>query len=187
MERLIRNIASYHPANEQETLDQKQMLAFLARNPDALERNNQTAHFSASGWIVNPSRSKVLLCYHKIYDSWSWTGGHADGNGDLESVAIREALEETGVEAKPVHPGEIFSLETLYVMGHIKRGVYVPCHLHMNLTYLLEADDHLPLKIKEDENSGLRWFSIDDALRASSEPWMVKWVYEKLVDKMIEK
>lgn len=184
MERLIERIAAYQPSNEQEAVDQQQMLAFLRNNPDALDRTNLAAHFSASGWIVNRARDRVLLCYHKIYDSWSWTGGHADGESDLESVAIREALEETGVEAKPVAPGEIFSLETLYVMGHVKRGQYVPCHLHMNLTYLLEADETIPLKIKADENSGLRWFSVEDALKASTEPWMVNWIYRKLAEKM---
>lgn len=184
MERLIERIAAYQPGNEQEAVDQQQMLAFLRNNPDALDRTNLAGHFSASGWIVNHARDRVLLCYHKIYDSWSWTGGHADGESDLESVAIREALEETGVVAKPVAPGEIFSLETLYVMGHVKRGQYVPCHLHMNLTYLLEADETIPLKIKADENSGLRWFSVEDALKASTEPWMVNWIYRKLAEKM---
>ena len=184
MERLIEQIAAYQPSNEQEALDKQQMLAFLRNNPDALDRTNLTAHFSASGWIVNKARDRVLLCYHKIYDSWSWTGGHADGESDLEKVAVCEALEETGVPAKPVHPGEIFSLETLYVMGHVKRGQYVPCHLHMNLTYLLEADETIPLMIKADENSGLRWFSVENALKASTEPWMVNWIYRKLTEKM---
>ncbi len=183
MQTLIAAIEAYTPRCEQEEQDRIQMLAFLRRNPDALSRQNLTAHFSASGWIVNPSREQVLLCYHKIYNSWSWTGGHADGETDLEAVAVREALEETGVHAKPVHPGEIFSLETLYVMGHEKRGVYVPCHVHMNLTYLLEADDQESLLINEDENSGVRWFPVEEALKASTEPWMVDRIYRKLAER----
>lgn len=183
MQTLIAAIEAYIPKCEQEEQDRRQMLDFLQRNPDALSRDNLTAHFSASGWIVNPSRDQVLLCYHKIYDSWSWTGGHADGETDLEAVAIREALEETGVHAKSVHPGEIFSLETLYVMGHEKRGVYVPCHVHMNLTYLLEADDQEKLLVNEAENSGVRWFSVKEALEASTEPWMVNRIYRKLAQR----
>ena len=184
MEHLLEQISAYQSKNEQEAMDQKQMLAFLKRNPDALERTNLTAHFSASGWIVNKSRDRVLLCYHKIYDSWSWTGGHADGESELEKVAIREAMEETGDEAKPVDPGNIFSLETLYVMGHEKRGVYVPCHLHMNLTYLLEADERETLIVNQEENAGVRWFTTDEALTRPTEPWMVERIYRKLIQRV---
>ncbi len=181
MQKLREQIEAYVPKCEQEAADRQLILAFMDRNPDCLSRTNPAAHFSASGWIVNQQRSKVLLCYHKVYDSWSWTGGHADGEADLEAVAIREANEETGVHAVSVHPGEIFSLECLYVMGHEKRGAYVPCHLHLNLTYLLEADDKEALTVNQAENSGVRWFTNEEALAAPTEPWMVERVYRKLV------
>ena len=79
---------------------------------------------------------------------------------------------------------DIFSLESLNVDGHEKRGVYVPSHLHLNVTYLLEADDHDPLTVCEAENSGVKWFGLDEALRASSEPWFVDRIYRKLNDKL---
>ena len=75
---------------------------------------------------------------------------------------------------------EIYSLEILTVDGHEKRGQYVPSHLHLNLTYLLEADDADSLQICEAENSGVRWFSLDEALTAPSEPWMIERIYRKL-------
>ena len=68
----------------------------------------------------------------------------------------------------------------LTVDGHEKRGEYVPSHLHMNVTYLLEADDHDALTVCEAENSGVAWFTLDDALRASTEPWFVERIYKKL-------
>ncbi len=184
MQNLKERILAYTPTNEQEAVDQQLILAFMDRNPDCLDRTNLAAHFSASGWIVNKARDKVLLCYHKVYDSWSWTGGHADGDSDLEAVALREANEETGVHAVSVFPGEIFSLETLYVMGHEKRGAYVPCHLHLNLTYLLEADETETLVVNQQENAGVRWFSIEDALRKPTEPWMVDRIYAKLIQRV---
>ena len=184
MQMLRDQIAAYQPANEQEAADQQLMLSFMDRNPYCLNRSNLAAHFSASGWIVNKARDKVLLCYHKVYDSWSWTGGHADGESDLEAVAIREANEETGVHAVSVFPGQIFSLETLYVMGHEKRGAYVPCHLHLNLTYLLEADDAEALVVNQEENAGVRWFTTEEALTRPTEPWMVERVYRKLIQRV---
>lgn len=59
----------------------------------------------------------------------------------------------------------------LTVDGHVKRGEYVSSHLHANVTYLLEADEADTLHIKPDENSGVRWFALDEALKACSEPW----------------
>ena len=178
------DIERYQPYNEQEALDQDVMLTFLAENDDAFLRENRIAHMTASAWVVNRERTKVLMVYHRIYDSWSWTGGHADGEEDLLAVALREVREETGVRhVRPVSE-EIYSLEILTVDGHEKRGEYVPSHLHMNVTYLLEADEEDALRVCEAENSGVRWFTLDDALKASTEPWFVERIYKKLNEKL---
>ena len=102
MRRSIRDeIAAFKPYNEQEEKDKVLILDFLDRNPDAFLRSNRLAHMTASAWIVNPARSKVLMVYHRLYDSWSWTGGHADGETDLLAVALREVREETGLRLDP--------------------------------------------------------------------------------------
>ena len=144
-------------------------------------RKNEMAHLTASCWIVNPARTKALLAYHNIYDSWAWLGGHADGMEDLLAVACKEANEESGVTAVPVSP-EIFSVEILGVAGHVKRGKYVSAHLHLNVTYLLQADESQALHEKPDENSGVRWFALPDVLPNIREPEM-RVVYQKLMDK----
>ena len=178
------DIARYEPFNEQEMRDKDVILRFLEENDDAFLRENLIAHMTASAWVVNPKRDKVLMVYHRIYDSWSWTGGHADGEEDLLAVALREVTEETGVtHVRPVSE-DIFSLETVTVEGHEKRGEYVPSHLHLNLTYLLEADDTEALRVCEDENKGVAWFGLDEALEASTEPWFVKRIYGKLNEKL---
>ena len=177
-------IVRYRPFNEQEKRDKALILAFLDQNEDAFSRENRLAHMTASAWLVNPGRDKVLMVYHRLYDSWSWTGGHADGETDLLAVALREAREETGVEH--VHPvsREIYSLEVLTVDGHEKRGEYVSSHLHMNVTYLLEAEETDELHICEAETSGVRWFTLEEALAASTEPWFVQRIYRKLNEKL---
>ncbi len=181
MKRVTDAINAYIPRCEQEARDKAAMLAFLARNENALLRENETAHLTASAWAVNRARSHVLMVYHNIYRSWSWTGGHADGDGDLLAVALRELREETGIKSALPVSSEVFSLEILTVDGHEKRGVYVPSHLHLNLTYLLEADDREPLSVKPDENRGVRWIPSSEVLSAVTEPWMNARIYEKLL------
>ena len=181
--KLLDAIKAYQPINEQETTDQQVMLDFISKNPDCLLRDNLIAHFTASIWTVNKARTKVLMVYHNIYDSWSWIGGHADGEEDLKSVALRELQEETGVKHARLVSEDIFSLEVLTVDGHMKRGKYVPSHLHLNVTYLAEADETEELFIKADENKGVRWFENDEALKASTEPWFVENIYKKLIEK----
>lgn len=180
-------LAAYHPCCEQEAADRMVMLQALTTLPMPLSRESLQAHFSASAWVVNPARDRVLMVYHNLYDSWAWTGGHADGDADLISVAMREACEETGLaQVRPLQQG-IFSLETLTVDAHEKRGQFVPSHLHLNVTYLLEADDTLPLHRKVDENKAVRWFTLAESEQVPSEKWMVERVYRKLNRKLMEK
>lgn len=181
---LREQILAYQPCNEQEQKDKQLILDFLQANSDAFLRTNRIGHMTASAWVTNRERSKVLMVYHNIYDSWSWCGGHADGETDLLQVALKECREETGLKhVRPVSE-EIFSLECLTVDGHEKRGAYVSSHLHLNVTYLLEADDTDVLSVCEGENSGVRWFSPEGALAASTEPWFVQRIYRKLNERM---
>ena len=181
---LLLSLKNFQPWNEQETVDRGEIIRYIECIPDIFTRENRNTHMTASSWIVNQDRSRVLMVYHNIYDSWSWTGGHADGETDLLSVALREAKEETGIQH--VHPvtDDIYSLEILTVDGHVKKGKYVSSHLHLNITYLLEADDSDKLIIKADENKAVAWYGLDAAVGASSEPWFRKWIYPKLNQKL---
>lgn len=179
MEQLRKALTAYTPANEQETRDREVMLEALDTQPTPFTRDNPIAHFTASAWIVNPDHTRVLMAWHNIYKTWAWTGGHADGECDLLSVALREAREETGIEdIRPVTP-EIYSLEILPVNAHVKRGRFVSAHLHLNVTYLLAADDAQPLRPKPDENSAVAWLPLDEAAENKEEPFMAV-IYRKL-------
>ena len=72
----------------------------------------------------------------------------------------------------------------LTVDGHMKCGKYVSSHLHLNVTYLLTADDTNVLTVKPDENSGVKWFTPEGAVEASSEKWFREHIYKKLNKKM---
>ena len=186
LEKLIEDIKIFEPSNEQEKKDKELIISWILENDDAFLRSNKAAHITASAWVLNPPGDRVLMAYHNIYDSWSWLGGHADGEYDLLKVAIREVMEESGIRNVRPLSEKIFSMEALTVDGHVKKGEYVSSHLHLNITYLLEADDKETTVVKADENSAVAWFTPDEALKKSTEPWFVENIYKKLIAKSLK-
>lgn len=184
---LIDALEKYKPFNEQEEKDLRLIKKALRDEPEIFHRHHLAMHMTASSWLVNEDYTKVLMIHHNIYNSWSWLGGHADGDEDLLQVALKEAKEESGlIDVHPVSK-DIFSVEVLTVDGHEKNNQYVPSHLHLNITYLLQANEAHELFINEKENSDVAWFSLEEAIQASTEPWFQKRIYSKLNDKLKEK
>ena len=176
----METVACYSPQSLEEEGDRIQMLRLAELFPDGmLTRDNGVAHFASSGLILNSAMTHALLVRHNIYRTWSYTGGHADGDPDPLAVALREAREETGVPVRPLME-QPASLDILPVRGHWRRGVYVPPHFHLDLGYLLMADDQLPVRSKRDENSAVRWVPLSELEEVCAEPPMLK-VYRKLL------
>ena len=98
LKELMDQIAGYLPWSEEELREKQQILQFMEKNPDCLFRSNEIAHMTASAWIVNPRRTKVVMAYHNIYHSWAWLGGHADGEADLLKVAKKRGGGRSGPE-----------------------------------------------------------------------------------------
>ena len=181
---LLSALYSYRPWNPQEARDTTELLRRLEAGEDLFHRENTAAHLTASAWVVSPDRRQVLMAYHNLYDSWAWLGGHADGDHDLLAVALREVREESGLtKIRAVSP-DIYSLEILTVDGHEKHGKYVSSHLHLNVTFLVEADPAEAVRCKPDENSRVGWFTPEGAVEASSEPWFRQRVYRRLNEKL---
>lgn len=178
----IEEIERYVPVDEQEKKDKEIILKCIKENDDILTRDNEVAHITSSGFIVNKNRDKVLMIHHNIYNSWGWTGGHADGDCDLLHVAVKEAKEETGIKNVVPITNNICCIDILPVIAHIKRGKYVASHLHLSIAYILEADESEKLFVKEDENSGVKWINISDIESCTDEKHMLN-VYNKLVNK----
>lgn len=158
---LVREIENFKPFNEQEEKDKSEILRYISQADNVLVRDNKNAHITVSAWLLDETHKYVLMAYHNIYKSWAWLGGHADGNGDLKEVVLKEVEEESGLGNVRFIKDDIFSLEILTVSGHEKKGEYVSSHLHLNITYLLGADKAENIRIKEDENSKIGWIDLN--------------------------
>ena len=124
------------------------------------------------------------MVHHNIYNTWSWTGGHADGEADLLKVAIKEAKEETSIENIGVLDENIIAIDILPVVPHVKRGKFISGHLHFCISYALIADENSHIEAKLDENSGVKWIKIDELEKYSDEPYLIG-VYRKIHKRVV--
>jgi 8-oxo-dGTP pyrophosphatase MutT (NUDIX family) len=144
-ERLLLELERYEPADEREVAMVESLRAFVAAEPACFERSNVAGHVTASAWVVDRARSAALLTHHRKLDRWLQLGGHADGEGDLRSVALREAREESGLTAFEFARHEIYDVDVHEIPA---RGDE-PAHLHYDVRFALYADDEAPQASEE--------------------------------------
>lgn len=134
------------------------MVDFCRRHDDALYRSCRPGHLTGSGFVVDPVAGKVLLIHHRKLDRWLQPGGHADGDGLLIRVALREIVEETGLEhvvvLEPAFDVDIHAIPA--------RGAD-PHHLHLDLRFLAVASSVAGLSPNR-ETKGARWMATGDSL-----------------------
>lgn len=128
-------------------------------------------HFTATGYVVNPPRTRMLLIHHRKLGFWLPPGGHLDPNELPHEAALREVLEETGVHARLVPLGEPVPISTgpgvvelpqpwVMLQEQIPATTRQPAHVHLDLCYLLEADDQAGLLAQDIEVSAARWWDL---------------------------
>jgi len=178
-------IESFIPFNEQEEVDKQIILSFIDSFDDVLTRQNSYGHLTASAFVVNEDLTKALMVHHNIYGGFIYPGGHADGEYDLYSVAVREVLEETGINVMPLIDNNIFALQALPVKGHVKNGKYVSAHTSYDILYLLVAKniDMDKIRISEKENSQVKWCDLEDTYNEEAVDW-IRPINEKIVKKI---
>ncbi|MFP4460846.1 MAG: NUDIX hydrolase [Thermotogota bacterium] len=182
----ISQINQFHPQTDSEKSDKQIILDYINLvGHDILYRKSQLAHITSSGFILNQSMTKTLMVHHNIYQTWAWTGGHADGDRDLLEIAIKEAKEETGIETISPLTDELLSLDILTVKGHHKRGNYVSAHLHLSAAYVLIADESDDLTVNLTENSDVAWIKVEEMAKMSNEAEIIP-VYQKLYERALK-
>ena len=128
--------------------------ALLSDPRDPFVRERLAGHFTASAWLVDRSRTRVLLTHHRKLGIWVQLGGHADGDRDLRAVALREAEEESGLPGLRVVPG-VFDLDRHWIPE--RKGV---CgHWHYDVRYVVHASDNEAFVVSG-ESHALAWRDI---------------------------
>jgi len=155
----------------EESLAVAETIDFVTAHVDCLLRSCLTGHLTGSAWIVSPDRSRVLLTHHRKLDKWLQLGGHADGDGDLLAVALREAREESGLMRLRVIEEGIFDVDRHWIPGRASE----PGHWHHDLRFLLEGDPEEDLVVTS-ESKDLAWVPIADVASLNPEESMSRMV-----------
>jgi 8-oxo-dGTP pyrophosphatase MutT (NUDIX family) len=150
----------------------------LARSAaDCCERTLLDGHFTGSAWVVSGDGGRALLMHHRKLGRWLQPGGHADGDGDLASVALREAEEETGLRGLRVEGG-VFDLDRHRIPA---RGAE-PEHWHYDVRFVVRAGADEAFIVNA-ESHALAWrpvaeiaadASVDESVRRMARKWLAR-------------
>jgi len=160
---LIRELHSYSTSFSEESEFVKRFLELL-NSERCFHRDHLPGHITGSAWIVNKDRTKVLLVHHAKLNRWLQPGGHADGEENVLNVGIREAQEETGVMNFKVLKDGIFDLD----IHTIPQRKDFPEHLHYDIRYLVEANEHDPIMVSE-ESHDVQWINLNELAKYNPE------------------
>jgi 8-oxo-dGTP pyrophosphatase MutT (NUDIX family) len=165
---LVDLLARHVPADAKEREDLERMRAFAAELGSPFSRSQAHAHFTGSAVVVDPAGQRVALVHHAKLKRWLQPGGHADeaDGGLMEATALREAREETGCQVR-LHPAAPRPLDV--DIHRIPARKDEPEHLHLDVRYLIVADNPEALAHDPNESFGAQWLSWRDALERADE------------------
>lgn len=168
-------LKAYEPILPEEQDVKLRMLAFIQQYPLCFDRTLQVGHITSSIWLLNHDKSKALLMHHAKLDKWLQLGGHCDGNPDVLAVAIKEAQEESGIQAIVPVSEHIFDL-AIHVFPAMGTN---PEHVHYDVRFLLQVISQDAI-VRNQESKELRWITKDRSQLPTDEPSVVrmfdKWV-----------
>jgi 8-oxo-dGTP pyrophosphatase MutT (NUDIX family) len=169
---LVRLLQVHVSADEREEADRCAMLRFAHELADPLSRDEPSAHFTASAFVVDESGAQTCLVEHVKLERLLQPGGHVEPSDiSLEAAALREAREETALEVE-LHPGAPRPFDVDIHQIPARPGE--PAHFHLDVRYLVVG--------RGDPCAGAAWYPVggagdesvgrlaDKALRLGSRP-----------------
>lgn len=154
-EDVIRQLRDYRARWENESDVVDRFIAFIAAHPDGFERELKIGHVTGSAWVVDRAGTHVLLTHHKKLDMWVQLGGHADGDADVFRVALREAEEESGLDALVPVSRRIFDVDVHRIPARREE----PEHFHWDVRYAFRALGGETYRVSG-ESHDLAWIEI---------------------------
>lgn len=156
---LLESLAKFPVSAAAECALREEFTALVAGHADACQRSRLDGHLTGSAWVVTADGRQAVLMHHRKLDRWLQPGGHADGDWDLAGVALREAMEETGLPDLQVDPA-VFDLDRHRIPA---RGE-VPEHWHYDIRFVVRAMGSREFS-GNTESFELRWFAVADLAR----------------------
>ena len=112
---------------------------------------------TGSAWIIDKSKRTVLLVHHKKLDKWLQPGGHADGDENIVNVALKEAIEETGLSSLQLYSENIFDID-IHLIPKYKS---IPSHYHHDIRFIFTADNKEQFTVSSESNE-LAWIELSN-------------------------
>jgi 8-oxo-dGTP pyrophosphatase MutT (NUDIX family) len=161
--RLLNDLDAYSASDDHERASLARIREFVARSPDAFSRSNAEGHITASAVVAAPQTPAFLLVWHRKLGRWLQPGGHLEENDtSVFAAALREAREETGIEAFGLPSNDrILDVDVHPIPAH---GAD-PAHFHYDIRYLLTAPGPDPAP----RDGETRWFTLPEALAAGAD------------------
>lgn len=168
MKKIEKMLEDYQPYDDKEKKDIEQIKKYIFENPNLLNKNCESGHFTGSALVVDLENKKFLLHLHKKLDKWLQFGGHADYETDLSEVAMREAAEETGLKDLRFIDGRNEPIPTDIDIHIIPERKGQPEHPHLDFRYILVTNTPDSLETdSEDESNEYKWFSFENMEKVS--------------------
>jgi len=149
----------------------RQLEEFVTNHQQCFERELLTGHVTGSAWVVDGGFTKTLLTHHKKLDKWFQPGGHADGDSDVASVAMREAVEETGLAGLEFVSHEIFDLD-IHLIPDRKDE---PQHYHYDCRFIIRCTGNEAYTVTTESND-LAWIPFPEIGRYTNEESILRMV-----------
>src|SRR5436190_19477376 len=182
---LLHMLVRYRDAFPAEAVMVDRICRLVESHANCFDRTCRPGHITGAAWILSSDRRRSLLTHHRKLDRWLQLGGHADGQWQVEEVALREAQEESGLSAFDFIPidGVVmpFDIDVHDIPARYdaSRQMIEDAHEHHDIRYLLVArtDDELHVS---DESHDLAWCTPDQIRERTDEASILRMLHKAL-------